>query len=45
MILNFGYYWFIDLKDSGCIVYKGCDFLVWNYDYYFVIYDGRYLLF
>lgn len=45
MILNFGHYRFTDLKDSGCTVYKGRDFLVRNYDYHPATYDGRYLLF
>lgn len=45
MILNFGHYRFTDLKDSGCTVYKGSDYLVRNYDYHPATYDSRYLLF
>ncbi|EKU45607.1 C45 family autoproteolytic acyltransferase/hydolase [Staphylococcus massiliensis] len=44
-ILNFAHYRFTDLKDSGCTVYVGDDYLVRNYDYHPATYDGRYLLF
>ncbi|EES42155.1 Acyl-coenzyme A:6-aminopenicillanic acid acyl-transferase [Staphylococcus caprae M23864:W1] len=45
IILNFGHYRFTDLKDSGCTVFKGTDYLIRNYDYHPATYDGRYLLF
>lgn len=45
MILNFAHYRFTDLKDGGCTVFRGQDFIVRNYDYHPATYDGRYLLF
>lgn len=45
MLLNFAHYRFTDLKDSGCTVYIGDDYLLRNYDYHPATYDGRYLLF
>lgn len=45
IILNFGHYRFTDLKDSGCTVFKGKDYLLRNYDYHPSTYDGRYLLY
>ncbi|MEB6613299.1 C45 family autoproteolytic acyltransferase/hydolase [Staphylococcus pasteuri] len=45
MILNFAHYRFTDLKDSGCTVFRGQDYIVRNYDYHPATYDGRYLLF
>lgn len=45
MILNFAHYRFTDLKESGCTVFQGKDFMVRNYDYHPATYDGRYLLF
>ena len=44
--LNFGHYRFTDLKESGCTVFQGKDFMVRNYDYHPpATYDGRYLLY
>ncbi len=34
IILNFGHYRFTDLKESGCTVFQGKDFMVRNYDYH-----------
>lgn len=45
MILNFAHYRFTPLKNSGCTVYLGNDYMVRNYDYHPATYDGRYLLF
>lgn len=45
MILNFAHYRFTPLKNSGCTVYLGQDYMVRNYDYHPATYDGRYLLF
>lgn len=45
MILNFAHYRFTDLKESGCTVFQGPDYMVRNYDYHPATYDGRYLLF
>lgn len=45
IILNFGHYRFTDLKESGCTVFEGKDFMVRNYDYHPATYDGRYLLY
>ncbi|AVL77830.1 MULTISPECIES: C45 family autoproteolytic acyltransferase/hydolase [Staphylococcus] len=45
MILNFGHYRFTPLKNSGCTVFLGNDYMVRNYDYHPATYDGRYLLF
>ncbi|MCU5746183.1 C45 family autoproteolytic acyltransferase/hydrolase [Staphylococcus sp. SQ8-PEA] len=45
MLLNFAHYRFTDLKDSGCSVYLGDNYLLRNYDYHPATYDGRYLLF
>ncbi len=45
IILNFGHYRFTDLKESGCTVFQGKDFMVRNYDYHPATYDGRYLLY
>lgn len=45
IILNFGHYRFTDLKESGCTVFKGQDYLLRNYDYHPSTYDGRYLLY
>lgn len=45
MVLNFAHYRFTDLKDSGCTIFQGNDFMVRNYDYHPATYDGRYLLF
>lgn len=45
IILNFAHFRFTDLKDSGCTVFQGRDFLVRNYDYHPATYDGRYLLY
>ncbi len=43
--VNFGHYRFTDLKESGCTVFQGKDFMVQNYDYHPATYDGRYLLY
>src|SRR5699024_10570790 len=45
MILKFGHYRFTPLKNSGCTVFLGEDYMVRNYDYHPATYDGRYLLF
>ena len=45
MILNFAHYRFTDLKESGCTVFNGTNYLVRNYDYHPATYDGRYLLY
>ncbi|EHJ07271.1 C45 family autoproteolytic acyltransferase/hydolase [Staphylococcus simiae] len=45
IILNFGHFRFTDLKESGCTVFQGQDYLVRNYDYHPATYDGRYLLY
>lgn len=45
MILNFAHYRFTPLKNSGCTVYLGRDYMVRNYDYHPATYDGRYQLF
>ncbi|MCG7339902.1 C45 family autoproteolytic acyltransferase/hydrolase [Staphylococcus sp. ACRSN] len=45
MILNFAHYRFTPLKNSGCTVFLGKDYMVRNYDYHPATYDGRYLLF
>ncbi|MCD8908376.1 C45 family autoproteolytic acyltransferase/hydrolase [Staphylococcus arlettae] len=45
MVLNFAHYRFTPLKNSGCTVYLGNDYMVRNYDYHPATYDGRYLLF
>lgn len=45
MILNFAHYRFTPLKNSGCTVFLGNDYMVRNYDYHPATYDGRYLLF
>ncbi len=42
IISNFGHYRFTDLKESGCTVFQGKDFMVRNYDYHPATYDGRY---
>ena len=41
MILNFAHYRFTDLKESGCTVFQGKDFMVRNYDYHPATYDGE----
>ncbi|WP_418128832.1 C45 family autoproteolytic acyltransferase/hydrolase [Staphylococcus sp. HKU1] len=45
MILNFGHYRFTKLKNSGCTIFLGNDYMVRNYDYHPATYDGRFLLF
>ncbi|MEB8125497.1 C45 family autoproteolytic acyltransferase/hydrolase [Staphylococcus succinus] len=45
MILNFAHYRFTPLKNSGCTVFLGQDYMIRNYDYHPATYDGRYLLF
>jgi predicted choloylglycine hydrolase len=45
MILNFAHYRFTPLKNSGCTVFLGNDYMVRNYDYHPATYDARYLLF
>lgn len=39
------HYRFTDLKESGCTVFNGTNYLVRNYDYHPATYDGRYLLY
>ncbi|KMS34667.1 choloylglycine hydrolase, partial [Staphylococcus aureus] len=41
---TFGLYRFTDLKESGCTVFQGNDFLVRNYAYPPATYDARSLL-
>ncbi len=45
IILNFGHYRFTDLKESGCTVFQGKDFMVRNCHDYHPAHDGRYLLY